>query len=492
MEDVDTLFTDLLGEMDLLTQSMASEVISRDVISSIGFSDLNESLQQLEDRDLDALMADLGSELGSSQGSELGSSQGSELGSSQGKTSTGGMTWREDSQWGALPPPPPPLSNTSPGPGLGPPGPGPGLVLGPGLFSEAEQEAQAKADKIKLALHKIQEAKIRKLVVRVFLEDGSSKTLMVDERQTVRDVLDDLFEKTHCDHSLDWSLCESNPDLQAERGFEDHEKLVEALCSWTRDSSNTISFLRRTSKYSIFTQPQVFYQWRKSNHVLNDNSERQKDILLKENFEGGPVRVPDLEGPLFLKEDGKKSWKRRYFLLRPSGIYYVPKGKTKTSTDLACLLQLDQVNIYTTSDYRQRLRAPTDHCFILKHPRIQRESRYVRFLCCEDELSLLQWVASIRVTKYGAVLYKSYQAALRTASTFSSTPLTCLTVSAPTTPSSQPRARRTNEEASQTCQSTPISSSSQIQPMAEDIQDDSEPPPDFKPPPPPGRGSNNV
>ena len=53
-------------------------------------------------------------------------------------------------------------------------------------------------------------------------------------------------------------------------------------------------------------------------------------------------------------------------------------------------------------------------------------------------------------------------------------------------------ARRTNEEASQTCQSTPISSSSQIQPMAEDIQDDSEPPPDFKPPPPPGRGSNNV
>ena len=53
------------------------------------------------------------------------------------------------------------------------------------------------------------------LVVRVFLEDGSSKTLMVDERQTVRDVLDDLFEKTHCDHSLDWSLCENNPDLQA-------------------------------------------------------------------------------------------------------------------------------------------------------------------------------------------------------------------------------------------------------------------------------------
>lgn len=44
--------------------------------------------------------------------------------------------------------------------------------------------------------------------------DGSSKTLMVDERQTVRDVMDNLFEKTHCDCNVDWSVCETNPDLQ--------------------------------------------------------------------------------------------------------------------------------------------------------------------------------------------------------------------------------------------------------------------------------------
>lgn len=38
---------------------------------------------------------------------------------------------------------------------------------------------------------------------------------MVDEKQTVRDVLDKLFEKTHCDGSIDWSLWEINPELQA-------------------------------------------------------------------------------------------------------------------------------------------------------------------------------------------------------------------------------------------------------------------------------------
>ncbi|XP_041751517.1 amyloid beta A4 precursor protein-binding family B member 1-interacting protein isoform X1 [Coregonus clupeaformis] len=462
MDDIDAMFTDLLGEMDLLTQSFgyekdppetSSSSSQRESNFSIGFADLNESLNELEDHDLDALMADLGSDLAETEETLNAAKTGhvhtqqSDYSTPQQNVPLSQMSSLASSSSSSLPPEP----------------------SKPQLAGEAE--AQAKADKIKLALKKLKEAKVKKLVIKVMMSDGSSKTLMVDERQTVRDVLDNLFEKTHCDCSVDWSLCETNPELQTERGFEDHEYLVEPLSAWTRDSENQILFLLRPNKYLFFKDPQIFYLWKKDKQFLNEIKESHKGLLLKENFEGPSVIVPDLEGLLFLKEDGKKSWKRRYFLLRASGIYYVPKGKTKTSRDLACFTQFDKVNIYTTTDYKQKYKAPTDFCFILKHPQIQKESQHIRFLCCDDEHTLSLWVNSIRAAKYGVTLYHNYQTAVRRALTPTSTlHLTGLPASKPPTHSTGHRATlRSNGH-----------------PAQDDL---SEPPPDFIPPPPPGWGS---
>uniref|UniRef100_A0A665TG63 Ras association (RalGDS/AF-6) and pleckstrin homology domains 1b n=1 Tax=Echeneis naucrates TaxID=173247 RepID=A0A665TG63_ECHNA len=278
------------------------------------------------------------------------------------------------------------------------------------LLTKEEQAAKLKAEKIRVALEKIKEAQIKKLVIRVHMSDESSKTMMVDERQTVRQVLDSLLDKSHCGYSPDWSLVETITELQMERIFEDHENLVENLLNWTRDSHNKLMFIERIEKYALFKNPQNYLLGRKETSEMAD---RNKEALLEECFCGGSVSVPEIEGILWLKEDGKKSWKKRYFLLRASGIYYVPKGKAKASRDLVCFLQLDHVNVYYGQDYRSKYKAPTDYCLALKHPQIQKKSQYIKYLCCDDVRTLHQWVNGIRIAKYGKQLYGNYQEAMK-------------------------------------------------------------------------------
>ncbi|KAL2085685.1 hypothetical protein ACEWY4_019005 [Coilia grayii] len=484
---------------------------------SIGFTDLNASLHELEDNDLDALMADLVADLNATEeklaaeskdhpSSSSSSSSGSSLPTPTvnnfgfpSPTVAPAFTTTSISMPAPAPAPaPPPAPAPAPAPALAPalaPAPGgpKGSISPPppsqtSKLSKEEMEAQTKADKIKLALEKLKEAKVKKLVVKVEMSNGSSKTLMVDERQTVRDVLDNLFEKTHCDCNVDWCLCETNPDLQIERGFEDHENMVEPLSAWTRDSENRVLFQERKDKYAVFKNPQNFYLWKKDKNTLKDMKDKEKEMLLEENFCGTSIIVPDLEGLLHLKEDGKRSWKPRYFLLRASGMYYVPKGKTKTSRDLVCMVQFDNVNVYYAKDYKNKYKAPTDYCFILKHPQIQKESQYIKYLCCDDKWTMTLWVTGIRIAKYGMALYDNYKTAVQ--KTTASTSWTDRINSNASTPSPTLKAKAANGHAPKPAQDTASKGLSNQPafpppPPATEILPPPPPDPVLPPPPPP-------
>lgn len=59
------------------------------------------------------------------------------------------------------------------------------------------------------------------------MNDNSTKSLMVDERQSARDVLDNLFEKTHCDCNVDWCLYEIYPELQIGKSHSQHSTVFQ-------------------------------------------------------------------------------------------------------------------------------------------------------------------------------------------------------------------------------------------------------------------------
>ena len=60
-------------------------------------------------------------------------------------------------------------------------------VVGQTIVTE-DMAAKAKAEKIRLAIEKIKEASIKKIFIKVFGEDGSAKSLLVDERMSVSQV----------------------------------------------------------------------------------------------------------------------------------------------------------------------------------------------------------------------------------------------------------------------------------------------------------------
>lgn len=169
---------------------------------------------------------------------------------------------------------------------------------------------------------------------------------------------------------------------------------------WARDSKNKLLFVERQEKNAFFSRPEALLVPNNPDVALD---ERARDDLLDEFFNGSSVAP--VEGPLWLKE--KRGWRKLHFVLRASGLYFV-KGRR----ELVCLAPLDCNEAYRGLGWRKRLKAPTEHCFGIKHPRLQQGLKFVHLLCAESGEALDRWLTAIRLAKHGRQLLDSFRAAV--------------------------------------------------------------------------------
>lgn len=279
-----------------------------------------------------------------------------------------------------------------------------GIVLMEKSLSPTQMAEAQKAEMIRIALEKLKEANIRKLIVKAYTDDGCTKSVIIDETMKCYDVMLLLFSKNHTKPSIKYSVVEYLPKFHMERIFEDHENIVDAMSNWSRDSENQIIFTEKDAKYDLFTRPELYLLSEPNSKI--DETHRNK--LLNEFFQNIGSPVPELEGPLYIKVESKKSWKKYYCVLRQSGLYFIPKGKNKK--DLQCLFNFDKLDLYFGIDWRKKFKAPTNSCFALKLPQVQKKSsKYIKYVCCENDQDMKRWFNGIRIAKFGKQLYDNYK-----------------------------------------------------------------------------------
>ncbi|XP_053671211.1 ras-associated and pleckstrin homology domains-containing protein 1 [Anopheles nili] len=287
--------------------------------------------------------------------------------------------------------------------------PGAPVVTAVGVQQNQDGGKQAK---IHLALQKLEQASVRRLFVKAFTADGASKSLLVDESMSCGHVTRLLADKNHVQMEPAWAIVEHLPEYQMERLFEDHEMLVDNLMLWNRDSKNRVLFLQRNDKVGLFRTPESFLPGTQM-APGSEHDEHTRTMLLDEFFSSGSQIA--LEGPLYMKNDAKKGWKKYHFVLRASGLHYYPKEKTRSAKDLLCLALFAGHEVYRGLGWKKKHKAPTDYTFALRCPKVPagvKGIRSVKMLCAEDATSLEHWITAIRVMKYGKKLLDNHRTLL--------------------------------------------------------------------------------
>jgi hypothetical protein len=278
----------------------------------------------------------------------------------------------------------------------------------------ADQQMQKlKTEKLRIAMLKLKEASVQKMVLKVHNVDGSTKMIAIHEQMNTRDVCILLAERNHKPIGPNWTIVERLTDLHLERTLEDHEKMLESLAHWPRGSANSVVFKNNPEKYYLLQRPQLLMP---SSHVYSSvnstrtafTEEQKKNIILKELFNN--KILPKLEGDLHIRDGKKGSWKKHLFVLRASGLYYSRSGKSLASKDIVRVVEWKDVQCYTGSNYKKFYRAPGPHCFsLVPTGSLARAEKKIVHLCVSNKQDLMAWVTGIRLAKHGVQLKQNYE-----------------------------------------------------------------------------------
>eukprot|EP00045_Choanoeca_perplexa_P013823 m.158417 g.158417 ORF g.158417 m.158417 type:complete len:585 (+) comp16468_c0_seq4:524-2278(+) len=288
-----------------------------------------------------------------------------------------------------------------------------------GQMSQHDLENMMKEEKIRLAMEKMAAAQLQKFVIKVHLSDGTSKTLAVTTNETAYEVCRKIVVKNRLEDDPNWALMEVCPSLFLERLLEDHMSVGEAYNAWPMMGDYYFELRVIDTKYDLFNKaakyfPSSFKQDLEEARETSERVEKAKRILLQEFF-SSTNRLPDVKGWVLCR-DGHKKWKKRFCVLRASGLYYSNKGESEASKDLIALLKFDDTLFcHGLLDFAKATKAPGPVCLCFR-PNLRKQPidlSVVQAMAFPDVDAMLPWEAGIRLAIFGVRLKEGYDETCR-------------------------------------------------------------------------------
>ncbi|NXN25104.1 GRB7 protein, partial [Nycticryphes semicollaris] len=236
-------------------------------------------------------------------------------------------------------------------------------------------------------------------VVKVFGEDGACRSLEASAGTTARQLCETLVRRTRALQDHSWALVELHQHLALERCLEDHESVVEVQSSWPPGADSRFVFRKNFAKYELFKSNASLFPEVMVSSCLEANKSMAHSELIQNFLNSGSC--PEVQGFLQLREAGRKVWKRFYFSLRRSGLYYSTKGTSKDPRHLQYFADLTESNIYYVTQGKKLYGTPTEFGFCIKPYKVRSGVKGLKLLCSEDEQSRSCWMAAFRLFKVG-------------------------------------------------------------------------------------------
>uniref|UniRef100_A0A8C5I7X7 PH domain-containing protein n=1 Tax=Gouania willdenowi TaxID=441366 RepID=A0A8C5I7X7_GOUWI len=110
------------------------------------------------------------------------------------------------------------------------------------------------------------------------------------------------------------------------------------------DTDSRLYFRKNYAKYEFFRKPLDFFP----DHMLSISSESNGMVDHSDLIQTflKPSTCPEIHGHLHSKDQSRKPWKKLYFVLRRSGLYFSNKGTSKEPRHLQFFADFNDSDIY--------------------------------------------------------------------------------------------------------------------------------------------------